>query len=396
MTPTTAPSGQLAVDSDDPTLALDHTSYAPLLDAFAPSVMPDRPMGRVGYTRYVFTQSGDQIIPALVEGPKGSQTRCQVVELPCSFQDLKDLFDSGEPIPAELNMTAAELGSLVEQLGQVQDTLQRFADVNDACAAGYSPDRTQTPNMGSHFTNFPLILDGRFDPSAPEILLFVAADDSTPPFGALGRCKDGGWKGVDVEIAGAAFYMPFAAVGNDHFEGFSGPLDNWHIHYNLCRLSGQDVTVLPSVCSGATNGPLDQPQGDASEGWMIHAWADGDHDNQLGAFSMWNPAIWPLADPNASGVGSIGSRTASNTNLIADFDYQVVEAAVPGKIAFFNSDAEAHSVTAGTPENPTGQFDSGIMGGGSAATIEISQPGTYEFFCSLHPGMTGSITVGGG
>ncbi|MED5361602.1 MAG: hypothetical protein VX760_03540, partial [Actinomycetota bacterium] len=78
MTPTTAPSGQLAVDSDDPTLALDHTSYAPLLDAFAPSVMPDRPMGRVGYTRYVFTQSGDQIIPALVEGPKGSQTRCQV------------------------------------------------------------------------------------------------------------------------------------------------------------------------------------------------------------------------------------------------------------------------------------------------------------------------------
>tara|TARA_B100001123_G_C15231597_1_gene995385 strand:+ start:165 stop:1226 length:1062 start_codon:yes stop_codon:yes gene_type:complete len=353
-------------------------------------------MGRVGYTRYVFTQSGDQIIPALVEGPKGSQTRCQVVELPCSFQDLKDLFDSGEPIPAELNMTAAELGSLVEQLGQVQDTLQRFADVNDACAAGYSPDRTQTPNMGSHFTNFPLILDGRFDPSAPEILLFVAADDSTPPFGALGRCKDGGWKGVDVEIAGAAFYMPFAAVGNDHFEGFSGPLDNWHIHYNLCRLSGQDVTVLPSVCSGATNGPLDQPQGDASEGWMIHAWADGDHDNQLGAFSMWNPAIWPLADPNASGVGSIGSRTASNTNLIADFDYQVVEAAVPGKIAFFNSDAEAHSVTAGTPENPTGQFDSGIMGGGSAATIEISQPGTYEFFCSLHPGMTGSITVGGG
>ena len=91
---------------------------------------------------------------------------------------------------------------------------------------------------------------GKFDPSAPKILLFVAADDSAPPFGALGRCKDGAWKGVDVEIAGAAFYMPFAAVGNDHFEGFSGPLDNWHIHYNLCRLAGQDVTVLPSVCDG--------------------------------------------------------------------------------------------------------------------------------------------------
>ena len=70
--------GNVAVlfDSDDPTLALDHTENAPALDAFAPSVMPDTPMGRVGYTRYVFTQSGDQIIPALIEGPKASQTRC--------------------------------------------------------------------------------------------------------------------------------------------------------------------------------------------------------------------------------------------------------------------------------------------------------------------------------
>ena len=137
---------------------------------------------------------------------------------------------------------------------------------------------------------------------------------------------------LDVEVAGAAFYMPFAAVGNDHFEGFSGPLDNWHIHYNLCRLAGQDVTVLPSVCDGTEDGPLDRPQGDASEGWMIHAWADREHDNQLGAFSMWNPSIWPLADPNASGAGVIGSRTASNTNLITDFDYQIAEDAVPGKI----------------------------------------------------------------
>ena len=120
-TSTTLESSESVLDSDDPTLALDHTAYAPSSDAFAPSVMPDSPMGRVGYTRYVFTQSGDQVIPALVEGPKGSQTRCQVAELPCSFQDLKALFDSGEPVPSELNMTSMELGILVRQLGQVQE-----------------------------------------------------------------------------------------------------------------------------------------------------------------------------------------------------------------------------------------------------------------------------------
>ncbi len=382
--------------SGDPTLSLDHTSNAPSADAFAPAVMPDTPMGRVGYTRYVFARSGDQIIPALIEGPRGSQTRCQTVDLPCSFADLKELMDSGAEIPAALNMTNAELVSLVGQLAEVQSALNRYTDVNDACAAGYFPDGNQTPNMGSHFTNFELVVDGKFDPGTPEILLYVAAGDSSPPFGALGRCKDGAWKGGEVEIAGAAFYMPFFFVGDDHFEGFSGPLDNWHIHYNLCRLAGQDVTVLPSVCAGKEDGPLDRPQGDASEGWMIHAWADTAHDNQLGAFSMWNPSIWPLSDPEAAAKGFLGSRTAGNTNLIADFDYQVAEAAVPGKIRFFNADPEAHSITAGTPENPTGEFDSGVVGGGRAATIEISQPGTYEFFCSLHPGMKGTITVGAG
>ena len=53
---------------------------------------------------------------------------------------------------------------------------------------------------------------------------------------------------------------------------------------------------------------------------------------------------------------------------------------MPGRISFFNADPEAHSVTAGTPENPTGEFDTGVVGGGSAASIEISRPGTYEFF----------------
>ena len=51
-------------------------------------------------------------------------------------------------------MSVAELDVLIRELSEVRATLVRFADVNDACAAGYRPDGTQTPNMGSHFTNF--------------------------------------------------------------------------------------------------------------------------------------------------------------------------------------------------------------------------------------------------
>ena len=69
-TTTAASDVPVLVVSTDLTLSLDHTVNAPSSDAFAPSVMPDAPMGRVGYTRYVFARSGDQIIPALVEGPE--------------------------------------------------------------------------------------------------------------------------------------------------------------------------------------------------------------------------------------------------------------------------------------------------------------------------------------
>ena len=79
----------LRVASEDQTLALDHTTNAPLKDAFAPSVMPDRPMGQVGYTRYVFTQSGDQVIPALIEGPRAEQTRCRRLNFLVPLKSLK-------------------------------------------------------------------------------------------------------------------------------------------------------------------------------------------------------------------------------------------------------------------------------------------------------------------
>ena len=275
----------------DPTLALDEGAGAPAVDAFVPETPPVESVGRPGYTRYVYTESGGVILPALVEGPRGAQTRCQDPELPCSYVDLRALADSGDQIPDELNLDAAQLDALVAELAEVEAALGAFADVNAACAAGYEPDDNQTPNMGSQFTNDALILDGDFVPGRPEILLYAQRGNADPT-GPLGECVGGQWNGVDVEVVGVAYFMPRFFVGDDHFGGFSGDLDNWHIHYNLCRLDGRDVTVSPDQCRGQVpNGPVDQPRGDASEGWMIHAWADPDHDNQLGVFSMWNSTL---------------------------------------------------------------------------------------------------------
>ncbi len=386
----------------DETLELDRGPYAPSVDSHVPSVVPDEAIGRAGFTRYVYVNSAGRPIPALVEGPAGSQIRCQDPALPCSYLDLVELLESGEAVPEELGMTREEVAGLVIELKAVEDAIASFPDAATACAAGYEPDRTQTANMGSHFVNYDLIVDGLFAPGEPEIIMFARVGNAAPE-GPLGRCVGDTWEGVDVEPVGVAYFQPIGFVGDDHFEGFTGPLDNWHVHYNLCRLDGQDVTVPADVCN-AQNGTVGEfeenqidtaPTGDASEGWMIHAWADPDHDNQLGAFSMWNPSIWPVSDPTAILQVDTSRLRAAGTEVVDDFTLPDIELDRPGRVTFFNADGVAHTITAGTPVEPsTDLFDSGIVGSRQAASIDLTDTGEFSYYCSLHPDMQATISVG--
>jgi plastocyanin len=49
-----------------------------------------------------------------------------------------------------------------------------------------------------------------------------------------------------------------------------------------------------------------------------------------------------------------------------------------------------HTVTA---EN--GLFDSGVLDPGESYTVDFDGQGTVAYYCSLHPEMRGSLTVGG-
>ncbi|MBI5377366.1 MAG: hypothetical protein HZA82_01920, partial [Thaumarchaeota archaeon] len=67
----------------------------------------------------------------------------------------------------------------------------------------------------------------------------------------------------------------------------------------------------------------------------------------------------------------------------------------PGStITWTNSDTVSHTVTSGTPsEGPDGKFDSGLFGPGKTFETVLDEKGTYQYFCQVHPWMTGSITV---
>ena len=117
--------------------------------------------GAPGYSRYVFREHSEGVVPTLVEGPLGDQVRCLDTDLPCSMDELVELHQSGAPIPTELEITPDELAELVDQLQQLRAFALEHADVNAACAAGFTSDRIQTANMGSHFYKPEWIVDGR-------------------------------------------------------------------------------------------------------------------------------------------------------------------------------------------------------------------------------------------
>jgi len=64
------------------------------------------------------------------------------------------------------------------------------------------------------------------------------------------------------------------------------------------------------------------------------------------------------------------------------------------QITFDNVDANFHTVTSGSPEaGPDGKFDSGLLSAGDTYQLTLDEPGTYEYYCTIHTNMRGTITV---
>ena len=69
------------------------------------------------------------------------------------------------------------------------------------------------------------------------------------------------------------------------------------------------------------------------------------------------------------------------------------------QITFVNNDSAAHTSTSGIPSsgsNLGSVWDSSLMMSGSSFSVTLTNPGTYPYFCMVHPWMTGTIYVGTG
>ena len=63
-------------------------------------------------------------------------------------------------------------------------------------------------------------------------------------------------------------------------------------------------------------------------------------------------------------------------------------------VSWINHDSAAHTVTSGTvTAGVTGVFDSGLFMAGGTFEFTFDDAGTYDYFCMVHPWMTGKVTV---
>jgi plastocyanin len=105
--------------------------------------------------------------------------------------------------------------------------------------------------------------------------------------------------------------------------------------------------------------------------------------------------LMPAAGAQTEGQGVVVVPTtelrAVDVFLIEDDYFEPTDAVVdPGTtLMWINRGQEQHTVTA-----DDGQFDSGVLNPGDTFLTTVEGSGTLTYHCTLHPEMTGSITVG--
>ena len=106
-------------------------------------------------------------------------------------------------------------------------------------------------------------------------------------------------------------------------------------------------------------------------------------------------AVVPTSEPSATTTISMsrGSQFPNNPEFYVSTKVSVK----PGQTVIWkNDDTAIHTATSGQDFSPDGKFDTSFISPGqSSKPIAMpTQPGQYPYFCTLHPWMTGTVTVG--
>jgi len=92
---------------------------------------------------------------------------------------------------------------------------------------------------------------------------------------------------------------------------------------------------------------------------------------------------------------TIAAGAAKQATSQKYFDPAEISVKTGTTIVWTNADSVAHTVTSGDPNaGSSGIFDSNLIKPGNTFTHEFDSVGTTPYFCTVHPWMTGKVTVG--
>jgi plastocyanin len=100
----------------------------------------------------------------------------------------------------------------------------------------------------------------------------------------------------------------------------------------------------------------------------------------------------------AAAGATINILEGASTQGSPAYDPAELTAKVGDEINVVNQDTVPHTVTSGTGSSDANKgqaFDTSIIIGGESGTISLAEvdPGQYDYFCTVHPYMTGKLTV---
>jgi plastocyanin len=101
---------------------------------------------------------------------------------------------------------------------------------------------------------------------------------------------------------------------------------------------------------------------------------------------------------SASGGNSVTISTGSSVPSNGKFFVPDILTVSKGTtVTWTNGDSTLHTVTSGSPESGnsgTGtEFDSSYLAAGKTFQHQFSIPGTFDYYCTLHPYMKGKVVV---
>ena len=93
----------------------------------------------------------------------------------------------------------------------------------------------------------------------------------------------------------------------------------------------------------------------------------------------------------SSSSGGDGSNVKADATLdVTGFSFKDVSIKAGGTLAIKNSSGAAHTFS---PDNSGDFKDTNLPDGQTVTVTAPTKPGEYKFHCSIHPSMTGTLTV---